>query len=80
VFSIYIRLRLDETPIFLKMKAERSKAPLTESFLRYPNNKYALLALLGNCAGVSAVWYMGQFCALYDALWDTLRYQDQLPL
>jgi MFS family permease len=67
VFSIYIRLRLNETPIFLKMKAEgtRSKAPLTESFLRYPNNKYALLALLGNCAGVSAVWYTGQFYALF---------------
>jgi MFS family permease len=67
VFSIYIRLRLNETPIFLKMKAEgaHSKAPLTESFLRYPNNKFALLALLGNCAGVSVVWYTAHFYALF---------------
>jgi MFS family permease len=67
VFSIYIRLRLNETPIFLKMKAEgaRSEAPLTESFLRYPNNKFALLALLGNCAGVSVVWYTAHFYALF---------------
>jgi MFS family permease len=67
VFSIYIRLRLNETPIFLKMKAEgaRSEGPLTESFLRYPNNKFALLALLGNCAGVSVVWYTAHFYALF---------------
>jgi MFS family permease len=67
VFSIYIRLKLNESPIFQKMKEEgkRSKAPLTESFLRYPNNKYVLLALLGTCAGGSAVWYTGQFYALF---------------
>jgi MFS family permease len=67
VFSIYIRLRLNETPIFLKMKAEgaRSEGPLTESFLRYPNNKLALLALLGNCAGVSVVWYTAHFYTLF---------------
>ena len=49
VFSVYIRLRLNESPIFQKMKKEGkgSKAPLTESFVRYPNNKYVLLALLG---------------------------------
>src|SRR5882724_7888112 len=41
-FSVYIRLKLNESPVFLRMKAEGkgSKAPLTESFLRYPNNKY----------------------------------------
>jgi MFS family permease len=67
VFSVYIRLRLNESPIFRQMKEEgkASKAPLTESFLRYPNNKYVLLALLGSCAGVSAVWYTGQFYALF---------------
>src|SRR3954467_7942897 len=49
VFSIYIRLRLNESPVFQRMKAEGkgSKAPLTDSFLKYPNNKYVLLALLG---------------------------------
>src|SRR3984957_10855335 len=67
IFSVYIRLKLHESPVFQKMKAEGkgSKAPLTESFLRYPNNKYVLLALLGACAGTSAVWYTGQFYALF---------------
>jgi MFS family permease len=66
-FSVYIRLRLNESPIFQKMKEEgkASKAPLTESFLRYPNNKYVLLALLGATAGMGAVWYTGQFYALF---------------
>src|SRR5205807_2267726 len=45
-FSVYIRLKLNESPVFKRMKAEGkgSKAPLTESFLRYPNNKYVALA------------------------------------
>jgi MFS family permease len=67
VFSVYIRLRLNESPIFQKMKEEgkSSKAPLTESFLRYPNNKYVLLALFGAAAGMGVVWYTGQFYALF---------------
>jgi len=67
VFSVWIRLRLNETPIFLKMREEGkgSKAPLTESFFRYPNNKYVLLALLGATAGQGVVWYTGQFYALF---------------
>src|SRR4249919_825820 len=67
VFSVYIRLRLNESPIFAKMREEGkgSKAPLTESFLRYPNNKYVLLALLGATAGQGVVWYTGQFYALF---------------
>ncbi len=67
VFSVYIRLKLHESPIFLKMKEEGrgSKAPLTDSFLRYPNNKYVLLALLGATAGQGVVWYTGQFYALF---------------
>src|SRR6266478_4296180 len=67
VFSVYIRLKLNETPIFQKMKEEGkgSKAPLTESFLRYPNNKYVLLALFGATAGMGAVWYTGQFYTLF---------------
>ena len=67
IFSIYIRLRLNESPLFQRMKAEGkgSKAPLTDSFLRYPNNKYVLLALLGATAGQGVVWYTGQFYALF---------------
>src|SRR5450631_1713228 len=67
VFSVYIRLKLNETPIFQKMVAEGkgSKAPLTESFFHYPNNKYVLLALLGATAGQGVVWYTGQFYALF---------------
>ncbi len=67
VFSVYIRLKLNETPIFQKMKEEGkgSKAPLTESFFHYPNNKYVLLALLGATAGQGVVWYTGQFYALF---------------
>jgi MFS family permease len=67
VFSVYIRLRLNETPIFQKMKEEGkgSKAPLTDSFLRYPNNKYVALALFGATAGQGVVWYTGQFYALF---------------
>ena len=42
-----------------------SKAPLTESFFHYPNNKYVLLALLGATAGQGVVWYTGQFYALF---------------
>jgi MFS family permease len=66
-FSVYIRLKLHESPIFKKIKEEgkTSKAPLTESFLRYPNNKYVLLALIGATAGQGVVWYTGQFYALF---------------
>ncbi len=67
VFSIYIRLRLNESPIFKKMKEEGkgSKAPLSDSFLKYPNNKFVLLALVGATAGQGVVWYTGQFYALF---------------
>ncbi len=67
VFSVYIRLRLNESPVFQRMKAEGrgSNRPLTESFLHYPNNKYVLLALLGATAGQGVVWYTGQFYALF---------------
>src|SRR5262245_60048442 len=67
VFSVYIRLKLNESPIFTRMKEEGkgSKAPLTDSFFRYPNNKYVLLALLGATAGQGVVWYTGQFYALF---------------
>ena len=67
IFSVYIRLKLNESPVFQRMKAEGkgSKAPLTDSFLRYPNNKYVLLALLGATAGQGVVWYTGQFYVLF---------------
>src|SRR5664279_1403562 len=67
IFSVYIRLKLNESPIFQKMKAEGkgSKAPLTDSFLKYPNNKYVLLALFGATAAQGVVWYTGQFYALF---------------
>jgi len=70
VFSVYIRLKLNETPIFQRMKEEGkgSTAPLTESFFHYPNNKYVLLALLGATAGQGVVWYTGQFYALFFLL------------
>jgi len=67
VFSVYIRLKLNESPVFQKMKAEGkgSTSPLTDSFLKYPNNKFVLLALLGATAGQGVVWYTGQFYALF---------------
>jgi MFS family permease len=67
IFSVYIRLKLNESPVFQRMKAEGkgSKAPLRDSFLKYPNNKFVLLALLGATAGQGVVWYTGQFYALF---------------
>ena len=67
VFSVYIRLRLQESPVFKKMKSEGkgSNSPLTDSFFKYPNNKFVLLALLGATAGQGVVWYTGQFYALF---------------
>ena len=67
IFSVYIRMKLNESPVFNQMKAEGkgSKQPLTDSFLKYPNNKYVLLALLGATAGQGVVWYTGQFYALF---------------
>jgi MFS family permease len=65
--SVYIRLRLNESPLFLRMKAEGkgSKAPLTESFADRRNLKIVVLALLGGTAGQAVVWYAGQFYALF---------------
>ncbi len=67
LISIYIRLKLQESPVFQRMKAsgKRSKSPLRDSFLKYPNNKYVALALLGATAGQGVVWYTGQFYALF---------------
>jgi MFS family permease len=67
IVSIWIRLSLNETPAFKRMKEEgkTSKAPLTESFGRWSNGKIVLLALLGLTAGQGVVWYTGQFYALF---------------
>ncbi len=65
--SIWIRLRLNESPVFLKMKEEGkgSKRPLTEAFGNWANLKIAILALFGATAGEAVVWYAGQFYALF---------------
>ena len=65
--SVWIRLQMQESPAFQKMKAEgtHSKAPLSEAFGQWKNAKWALLALLGLTAGQAVVWYTGQFYALF---------------
>ncbi|MBS0583286.1 MAG: MFS transporter [Proteobacteria bacterium] len=67
IISLWIRLKLNESPLFQQMKAEGkgSKAPLTESFGNWANGKIVLLALLGATAGQAVVWYAGQFYALF---------------
>ncbi|WP_338919649.1 MFS transporter [Pseudomonas silesiensis] len=78
IISVYIRLQLSESPVFLKMKAEgkASKAPLTESFARWDNLKIVIMALLGGTAGQAVVWYTGQFYALFFLL-QTLKIDPQ---
>ena len=65
--SVYIRLSMNESPAFKKMKEENklSKAPLTESFGQWKNLKIVILALFGLVAGQAVVWYTGQFYALF---------------
>ena len=65
--SVWIRLKLNESPVFQQMKREgkTSKAPLTESFMRWGNLRLVLLALFGLTAGQAVVWYTGQFYTLF---------------
>lgn len=65
--SVYIRLSMNESPAFKKMKEENklSKAPLKESFGEWKNLKIVILALFGLVAGQAVVWYTGQFYALF---------------
>lgn len=65
--SVWIRLAMNESPAFQKMKAEgkTSKAPLKESFGEWKNLKIVILALVGLTAGQAVVWYSGQFYALF---------------
>jgi len=67
LISLYIRLQMNESPAFKKMKEEgrASKAPLSEAFGNWKNGKIALIALLGLVAGQAVVWYTGQFYALF---------------
>jgi MFS family permease len=65
--SVWIRMQLNESPAFVRMKAEgtHSQAPLSEAFGQWSNAKWALLALLGLTMGQAVVWYSGQFYALF---------------
>ncbi len=76
--SVWIRMQLQESPVFQRMKAEGkgSKAPLTESFLRWGNLKIVLLALFGGVAGQAVVWYCGMFYELFF-LTQTLKVPAQ---
>jgi len=77
--SLWIRLKLAESPAFKRMKAEGkgSKTPLKDSFLKWPNLKLVLIALFGLAAGQAVVWYTGQFYALFF-LEKTLRVDPAL--
>ena len=65
--SVWIRLQMEESPAFKKMKAEgtSSKAPISEAFGTWRNGKFALIALFGLVAGQAVVWYTGQFYVLF---------------
>ncbi len=65
--SVWIRLSMNESPAFKKMKEEgkTSKAPLSESFGQWKNLKIVILALVGLTMGQAVVWYTGQFYALF---------------
>jgi MFS family permease len=65
--SLWIRMQLQESPVFQKMKEEgtNSKAPISEAFGQWNNARFALIALLGAVAGQAVVWYTGQFYALF---------------
>jgi MFS family permease len=67
IVSIWIRLSLNESPVFQRMKEEGkgSKRPLSEAFGQWSNAKIAILALLGATAGEAVIWYGGQFYALF---------------
>jgi len=65
--SLYIRLKLRESPIFSQIKStgKASLQPLTDAFTKWPNLKQVLISLFGATAGQGVVWYTGQFYALF---------------
>jgi MFS family permease len=67
IVSLWIRMKLDESPVFLSMKraGTTSKTPLAEAFGRWSNLRIVLIALLGAVMGQAVVWYTGQFYALF---------------
>jgi len=67
VLSVYIRLKLRESPLFVAMKAsgKGSRTPIRDSFCRWSNARIVLRVLFGATAGQGVVWYAGQFYALY---------------
>jgi hypothetical protein len=76
--SVWIRLKLNESPLFLKMKKEGkgAKNPISESFANWTNLRLVLIALFGLAAGQAVVWYTGQFYALFF-LTQTLKVEAQ---
>jgi len=76
--SVWIRLKLNESPVFKRMKEEGkvARAPLTESFLRWGNLKIVLLVLFGGVAGQGVVWYTGMFYELFFLL-QMLKLESQ---
>ena len=79
LISIWIRLKLQESPLFKKMKAEgrSSKSPILDSFGNWENLRVVLIALFGLTAGQAVVWYTGQFYALFF-LTQTLKVDLEL--
>jgi MFS family permease len=67
LISLYIRLKMKESPIFAELKASgmTSTQPLTDAFTKWPNLKNVLISLFGATAGQGVVWYTGQFYALF---------------
>ncbi len=88
--SVWIRLKLNESPLFKKMKAEgrTSRAPLAEAFGQWRHLRVVLLALFGAVAGQAVVWYTGQFYALFfltqtlkvDAYWANIMIAISLAI
>ncbi|MFN6039782.1 MAG: MFS transporter [Bacteroidota bacterium] len=66
IVSYYIRKKMEESPVFkeLKAKGQTSKNPIKESFGKWSNMKFVLIALFGAVAGQGVVWYTGQFYAM----------------
>ena len=65
--SMWIRMQLNESPVYQKMKDEgtTSKSPIKDSFGKWGNLKFVLIALFGAVAGQAVVWYTGQFYAMF---------------
>src|SRR6202046_1025635 len=67
IISLYIRLKMKESPIFAQLKSAgmTSTQPLKDAFTKWPNLKLVLISLFGATAGQGVIWYTGQFYALF---------------